>query len=528
MFVKNLLHSGDLLSLVPVGLEVTLIYDEEGHLQRILKGYEEGGKDISADILPAVRDSQLVPLQISIKRGTTLVKGVFCLSDIVFVSGRLDDVSDDAIKLAINTGSTVNFYAGNVSSFATAFRGGNPIRQWLKLAGFNLLSSYVVPAQISQDIFDSFVARDTICKHKVYSSYMIYRGNQFVVYSLGLRSAVVTDVTMYQSIGGFFRGFVLADNKELDISWTQVVRDNIHIGSLIIIDNTNTIVKCVNSGVCFNKNSLSNHIITEHSSEVVSCPFCHKLIRVPLSGQFICDDPQCISHRYLDVLHFLENFNLPTISYDRYLEIAKNLGSLFCVLDLFDVEEYKDCRVSASLPIIIDAMIPSSLHVDFEILQTLCNECNNVVSTIEYYLRNPDRIPIELHTDAELSANLIAWLSDVANAAEVTDALHHKNITIMYQDRKFQGLPLLRNDCICLTGKFAHGTHNEVAAILRSYSAQILDDVDTSTTWLIIGDLQEGTDARKVAKAHENNVKVISESDFFRRYDIDSDLSQDL
>ena len=34
MYVKNFLHSGDLLSLVPAGLEVTLVYDEEGRLQR--------------------------------------------------------------------------------------------------------------------------------------------------------------------------------------------------------------------------------------------------------------------------------------------------------------------------------------------------------------------------------------------------------------------------------------------------------------------------------------------------------------
>lgn len=528
MYVKNLLHSGDLVSLVPVGLEVTLIYDEDGQLQRILKGYEDAGKDISAEILPAIRDQQIVPLQISVKRGSTFVKGVFCIEDVVFDSGSLNTVSDNAVKCAINTGSKVTFYAGNVSSFATAFRGGNPIRQWLKLAGFNLLSSYVVPAQMSAEIFESFMQRDTTCQHKIYSSYMIYRGNQFLVYSLDLRSVVVTDVTMYQSVGGFFRGLILAGDEEFDISWTQVVRDNIHPDSLVIIDNTNTISKCVNSGVILQHSMLTPHSITSHVSEVVSCPLCHKLIRVPKSGQFICDDPQCISHRYLDAIHFLESFNLPTISYDRYIEIAKNIGLLFSVLDLFDIEEYHDCKVSASLPVVLDAMIPTALHVDFEVLRTICNECNNVVSTIEYYLRNADRIPIELHINADDVHNLVEWLSDISNATEVSSAFHHSNITLVYQDRKFCGLPMLRNDSICLTGKFSHGPHTEVAAILRSYSATVTDDVTDDTTWLIIGDMQEGTDARKVAAAHKINAKVISESEFFRRYDIDADLGQDL
>lgn len=528
MYVKNFLHSGDLLSLVPAGLEVTLVYDEEGRLQRILKGYQDDGKDISAEILPAIRDQQIVPLQISVKRGSTLVKGVFCLDDVVFASGSLSTVSDEAVKCAINTRSKVTFYAGNVSSFATAFRGGNPIRQWLKLAGFNLLSSYVVPAQMSEEVFDSFAQRDALCTHNVYSSYMIYRGNQFIVYSLNLRSAVVSDVTMYQSVGGFFRGLVLAGSEEFDVTWTQVVRDNIHPDSLIIVDSSKTIVSCVNSGVVVRNSTIQSCAITSSVSEVVSCPLCHKLVRVPKSGQFICDDPQCISHRYLDTIHFLENFNLPTISYDRYIEIAKNLGLLYSVLDLFDIEEYRDCKVSASLPVVIDAMIPTSLHVDFEVLRTICNECNNVVSTIEYYLRNADRIPIELHINADDVHNLVEWLSDISNATEVSSAFHHSNITLVYQDRKFCGLPMLRNDSICLTGKFSHGPHTEVAAILRSYSATVTDDVTDDTTWLIVGDMQEGTDARKVAAAHKINAKVISESEFFRRYDIDADLGQDL
>lgn len=528
MFAKNLLHSGDLLSLVPVGLQATLIYDEEGQLQRILKGYEDDGKDISAQILPAIRDRQLVPLQVSVKRGSTLVKGVFCLSDVVFTYGPLDSASDQAIVYAINDGTPVNFYAGNVSSFATAFRGGNPIRQWLKMTGFDLLTSYVVPANMTSEVFDSFVQRDTTCSHKVYSAYMIYRGNQFIVYSLNLRSTIVDDVTMYQSVGGFFRGLVIANGEEFDIAWSQVFSDNIHSKSLIIVDKTDKIVGCVNSGLTLDKYSLKRWQTTEHVSAVVTCPLCHKMIRVPAQGQFICDDPQCISHRYLDAVHFLENFNLPTISYDRYIEIAQNLGSMFSVLDLFDVEEYKDCKVAASLPIIIDAMIPTALHVDMEVIQTICNETNNVISTIEYYLHNPDRIVYELHTDPELSAGLVAWLSDISNATEICSALHHNNIKVLHQDRKFIGLPLMRNDVICLTGKFAHGPHNEVAAILRSYSASIIDYIDDRTTYLIVGDLQEETDARKVAEAHRNNVTVVSESDFFRKFDIDSDLNQDL
>lgn len=530
MYVKNFLHAGDLVSAVPVGLEVTLQYDDEGRLHKVLQGYEESGKDISVDVLPAIRKHNLVPLNISIKNGTSFVKGVFVISSYLWGSGSLPDAfAPTLIQAIVDSAEDIKFYAGNIFSYAASFRGGTPIRQWLQMAGFEVLPAMLISASTTEEVFQQQLARNEVVPLAVYCTYMIHRGSQFLTPSLQLTSHIVEFVDMYQSPGGFFRAKVHCNDIELDIAWTDVFNFNIQPVSTLILTKDRRIVRCLHEGVTLTPDHQFRHMKVDDTYDpFVKCPVCHKIIRVPGRGQFMCDDPMCVSHRYPEVIHFCEVLNLPVISYDRYLQIVKGHQTLFSLLDLFDCEEYKDAKISATLSRLIQAFLPDSVPLDEKVCNLFCSECQNSINTVEYYLTHPELISAQLHIDKSDIGSFVNWAKDPANTVDLITSFHFPNITIVATDRKFNGLPMLRAEKICLTGRFSHGTAAEVAMILRSYSAEVRYTFEGDTTCVIVGDKQEETDARIIKSAKELGVPVITESAFFKKFDIDSDLHEDL
>jgi len=530
MYVKNLLNAGDLVSVVPTGLPVILQYDEEGRLHRITEGYEDTGKDISVDILPAIREHLLVPLHITVKQGTTLITGVFCISENIKCVGDIPDACYSLIKQCIKDNSNdIQFYAGNIFSYATMFRGGHPARQWLKMAGFELLPATLVSAATSEATFNLQTVQNSKYLFSVPSHYWIFRGNQFKCPSLELKSTIVTNIEMYQSIGGFFRGKITCGEKIFDTSWVDVVKFNIQPNSLLIYNRFDTIVRVVHSYVeMTNDQQIKLTDVYGSQPTMITCPICHKVVPVPTFGQFVCDDPQCVSHRYPEVIHFLEVLDLPTISYDRYKEIVRTTKSLFSVLDLFSYPEYQDTKVSTTFSKLIEAFVPANLSITEDTIRRLCNECNNSVTTLEYYLVHPELISKQLHIQESDIVDFVMWASEPANTVDLISSFHFSNITIVVSERKFNGLPILRNDSICLTGRFSHGTNTEIAMILRSYSADVTVAISDKTTCVVVGDLNEEVDARIIQQARQLGIPVIREQEFFDKFDIDSDLKQDL
>ena len=132
MFVRNFLTAGDFMEIVPIGLPLTLKYDERGALCAVLSGYTEFGDNLSDSLLyPMLNHTKSVPNTISIKEGTTFVSGVLYTGKTFNNVGELPKWVESSIlaDYAINP-TDYNFFAATVVSHAVVFRGSTNIRNF--------------------------------------------------------------------------------------------------------------------------------------------------------------------------------------------------------------------------------------------------------------------------------------------------------------------------------------------------------------------------------------------------------------
>ena len=75
-----------------------------------------------------------------------------------------------------------------------------------------------------------------------------------------------------------------------------------------------------------------------------------------------------------------------------------------------------------------------------------------------------------------------------------------------------------------VTGDFAHGSKEDVANILRSYSATVTFHYDDTVQCVLVGDSKSNIDGQAIRQARWDHVPVMDEADFFAQYEIDDDL----
>ena len=159
MFARNLLQAGEFVSCVPVGIPVTLQYSEKGLIQKIFQNHErDNWDDATSDLLDVSLRSRKIPNKITVKNGTTWVRGVFYTDELIRNRGTLPECVVPALveKYKANP-DAFKFLAGDVVSLATTFRGAVPIRQWLATAGFETLPGYVVPSDVDESKFEDLL-----------------------------------------------------------------------------------------------------------------------------------------------------------------------------------------------------------------------------------------------------------------------------------------------------------------------------------------------------------------------------------
>ena len=83
--------------------------------------------------------------------------------------------------------------------------------------------------------------------------------------------------------------------------------------------------------------------------------------------------------------------------------------------------------------------------------------------------------------------------------------------------------PILRNKTICVTGKFIHGTLEDIISIIQSYSGKVVTSFDNSVSFVVVGHF-ENEDPNIIELAIGYHIPVYGEDDFFRYYGIDADM----
>ena len=163
-----------------------------------------------------------------------------------------------------------------------------------------------------------------------------------------------------------------------------------------------------------------------------------------------------------------------------------------------------------------------------DVISDLVKHCNNNVNTLEYYIDNTSQIQIDFHLTGRFVTNLIQWFSNDKNKELLRSLLDCDHIILKESDKKFEGAPIFRNKTILISGDFVHGSQEDIASILRSYSAKVVYEFDPSIDCILLGDTHENINGVYVRKCRDHNIPVFEEFDFFKKYEIDQDLAENL
>ena len=516
MFVERRLMRGDFVALIPIVYKVTIRYNPEGKIEHVFSGWDDL-KDMGKEVTEKFISTNIVPRRVPISGATTHISGVLYTGSMMKQSGSLpQSIEQRLLDEWLNGRCTANFFAGLVTSFSVTFRGADPIRKWLSSAGFNILPGYLVPADYNDAKFIKMIESSrSPFKYPLIPELLVFHMGQPSVINLHTRMAKVKDVEVVEHMSGRLMARIDTDTDSMRVEYYTVIKHGIVPGCYIIIDDSNEVIWSDS------KQRLNNR---------VTCKWCGNIIEVKEGVPTICSDPNCNSRKYPAVMSILNTLGLPNIDYNRYKEIATRIGQSFEPIDILDEPEFRDTAADIPIYKALKLGTPAEVRVSEGTLRSFCNRCNNNIKTVSYYVHNPDKMRDD--TCGQLSGDfmrLVNWLkADPSNCMHIDSILFNPHIHVSSTVKKFEGQPILRNKTLLITGKFKHGDNAEIAAILSSYSAKVVEDLEDDVNCVIVGGLYEGTKSKYLKYARDNNIAIFNEDDFFNRYQIDDDLAQNL
>ena len=523
MYVRNCLSAGDYLIVVPVGIPITLQYDESGNIEKVFGGYQgqvENRIDLSELLLHIFIKTNKCPLKVKVSGGTCWVEGVLYTSKTYSTAGSLPgswiaQMTDDFCK----SPKDFNFFAGRVHSTAQILTGAAANTQWMRMAGYNVLPGYLIGGvPLNAKGFEHMVKPQWNFRYPYAMNYFIYRGSDFINRPIACKQVLCYDVQTKMNTLGELEAVISFGTDSITVSYSEVYKYQIQKGSLLLLDEDNKIVYCDN---------VANQCKTM-IPPTTQCPVCGKLIRAD-SNPCICDDPQCLSGRYLQFSHFCNVLNLGELTPDEYWNlIYSDDRTVQEVSNLADMIEVRGAHINTDIKTILQAMITVQEVPDRSVIDKFIQKCNSSIETILYYANNPSRAAAEFGMNDINSRKLFRWFSDSANVLELQGVVYHNNVTVETSKKKFDGSPIFRGKTITLTGKFTHGDISDIIGILQSYSANVITYFDEKTDCILIGDIPEDVNGSMVKKAAKQGIPVYTETYFFTYYDIDTDLRQNL
>lgn len=524
---RNCLSAGDVIVPIPVGIRLTIEYNEKGLLNIVYSGLNDE-KVLSQSFSDAMRAEMLkhsiVPGTIQIKNGTTYVDGVLYRENPKYPGGgKLSDIyTEQEVKAFLEDSSQFKFLALSVKSLAAYFSGSMDVTRWLTFEHFECLSKYIIPTQYNKfrikdimqvaDIFDS--VNMPIGFPKI-THIGIYHFKEFYTLDLNQIYCKILSTEQVTTPSGVIECRVTTDvdNIVFNVPYSDACKYNLQPDTYLLLNDVYDILHS-------NFNSLTL------VSPKITCSFCGRSITVSETESTRCSDPNCISNLFPTVNNFLTEFGLPEINYDKYREwIADNPE--FTIVDILYTPELQDIQISCTLPQLIHSIISPIWRVDIDEVYRLCNVCNESIDTLDYYFNHPENFKDDMKDDR--FTRIFEWFSKYPeNYLNFKQLLNNEKINVKIRDSKFDGPPIFRNKTIFITGKFKHGSYNNISAIFRSYAADVILDNSKKPDCVVMGDILEDIDGKAVNEFKKQNIPIFTESQFFNRYDIESDMGENL
>lgn len=525
LITKTFCRPGSLIYIVPTGLLVTLRYDAHGELNQVAKGFYAHGEDIpdnnilSKEFADAIVKNGLVSGSIKITGGTTYIWGIFYSDEFKSALGNVPQCEyDRIIKDIVGGNIKYKFYIGNVDSGAAAICNPTSLNTWGKMSGFDILPSWLIPSDATDKSLKDYISSNIHYpfKYPLISGFIVYEGaGKPYFYQLNLQTATVKSASKYVKHSGYIKYKVqYGEDEYLHMNYPDAAFFNVQKNSQLLLDGDTVIWSSTKS---------SNH--SDRLPKRLVCKSCGKILDVPDSGVMTCTNPYCTSLLYPRIERFCTVLGLDLLSKEQFDKYVDHMD-LQLFPDLLLLSEYKDITIKKNLWEIIFACLPMEVGADKQWLIKFCNRCNNNYQTVKFYFDSPIRIYTEL--DMNVSRRLANWLSEPQNILELDTIVNSKQIEVAVRDKimSFDGAPIFRNKTIYITGVFKHGSHSDIQAILESYSATVVTEFDNFIQCVLVGDIKDGIDGQVILAARELGIPIFNESEFFARYEIDSDLEK--
>lgn len=518
MNMRNLLNPGDFVMLIPIGIHITLQYNTSGNLEKIYTGYNANRVDKTDDMISLFIENNIAPIKIQITGGTSWVCGILYTGQLGTSQGSIPDVVEsELISKFIKNPDRFNFFAGTIESTVIAFRGSTSVRQSLAISKFKILPGWYVPFKVSEKIIMDWLSSPQYTFMPIVTDLIVYNNESSNIISTKLTQLIVSEITKYIDYNGHVKAKISIKNsvKLLHIDYSDIIRFNIHNGSIIVLDAEQQIIFC------------NNVTKSKKYSNIITCMQCGKQFEIPKEGSVSCSDIHCPSKLLPSITQFINVLKLPKYEKEVIFNWLKN-NKVICIPDLLLIEEYKNIEIKISIVDLLRALVPVSLIPHDDLFMSFVIACSNNEKTFNYYIHNPDHIVSDLgfhHTDLN---KFITWLSDECNISDLNTLMNSSQISFLSTKKEFEGAPIFRNKTIYVTGKFIRGTISEIAAILQSYSATVTTQFTNTVDCVLTGSTQEDINGKSVRAAISLNKPVISEDTFFKQYDIDTDLRANL
>lgn len=516
MLNQIICKSGSYVEIVPIGLLCTIEYGETGILEKIYTSYSDNLSELDlldSNLTFELKKHNIVPQRIMFTQGITHIKGVFYTKKLFKKDGCLPEcIKQDMISdLYINM-MEYTFYAGHMENNTYNFNGPSNISTHLRTFGFN-----VIPGHVVYDLTNGLPIKYLMSnsnypfEYPLISGVMVYENiTNWKYIPANLSQCYVKNTDNYLDEYGNIRTIISTSKNKLYKSYTEIVHNDVQSKSILILDGFNIVYT-------YKPNKLFRSKIPNK----LHCDICGKALTVPASGFTHCHDDHCPSRIYPIIQHFIEVLNLPKMPFDVFLNHIKT-GKIYCLIDILLLDEYKDIQIECTLSKLLFSVVPIELCRNIEYFQQFVNHLGSI-KAFDYYIENPDAIISDLSLNPIYSKNFANWLKDPSNIVELKSLMDCEQIKINPVHKKFEGLPILRNKTICVTGKFIHGTLEDIISIIQSYSGKVVTSFDNSVSFVVVGHF-ENEDPNIIELAIGYHIPVYGEDDFFRYYGIDADM----
>lgn len=516
MLVRNFLKAGCYATVVPVGVPITIRYSEKGLIDQVTQGYNK--TEIGdAELLTKFIEDNVVPRSAPCE-GTTWVHGILfthnMISDTVAVSSS---IADRLLDKFMKDSSGFQFYAGNVDATSQDFHNAVGANQWLGLAKFKTLPGVIIPSNLTAEKLDSIINLPGYAfDYPLVDGFWVWDGDAREYYSndLKLLEVVDTEDVLEPMSGKSLVNLSLASGEVCSVDYYEAKKFDIRRGDALLED--------------FTGNLLYNFMRPQAVGPVYfTCKTCGSQHVLSPDDIAICNNPHCTSILYPQVNRFLSILGFDKVSVEDYKVITDKCGKVFMLPDILDLPQYEDKTVDCTLHKILEATIPAKfLPESSKLIGSLLQDSNNSEKTVMYYLQHFDRFLQS--SNYTLDCSIQTWLADARNLLELQAVIDNPHIHIVGGGKKFEGAPIFRGKTILVTGRFLHGSFDEISSIFASYSAKTTAQFDTSVNCLVIGDMKEDINGGIVNQCRKINLPIFSETEFFNKYEIDSDMSENL